>query len=72
MTTPNDITRCTGRISGHPLGQVGNVRVTSGMGHVECVRCARREAAPPDAVVPAMEPPQFVGGKCPMRLTKIY
>lgn len=68
MTTPDDITHCTGRISGHTLGQVGGVRVTSGMGHVECVRCARREAPPTDSVVPTMEPPKFLGGRCPMRV----
>lgn len=68
MTTPNDITRCTGRISGRLLGQIGGVKVTSNAGHVDCLRCARRDPAPLDAVVSQMEPPQFVGGKCPMRV----
>ncbi len=70
--TPNDTARCQGRISHRPIGQVGGIKVTSNAGHVECLRCARREAPPADAVVQHIDVPQFVGGKCPQRLTRIY
>ena len=33
----------------------------------ECVRCRRREPGKPDHQT-HMEPPVFVGGKCPMRI----
>jgi len=69
--TPNDITRCAGRVSGTLLGKVGNVRVTSGFGHVECLRCARRDPPSQDAQAFTMEPPQFINGKCPQRLVRI-
>jgi hypothetical protein len=59
-------------MSARLLAQVGGIKVTSNAGHVECLRCARREAPPDDAVVQHIDVPQFVGGKCPMRLTRIY
>jgi len=69
--TPNDITRCTGRIGGRLLGQAGGVRITSNAGHVECLRCARREPVPPDARVLTIDPPQFINGQCPERRVRI-
>ena len=68
MTVPNDVSRCEGRISNRPLGQIGGVRVTSNMGHVECLRCLRREASPADTATPHIAPPTFFAGKCPMRI----
>jgi len=67
----NDIKKCTGRISNTPIGQAGGVRITSGFGHVDCLRCARLETAPPDAIVSTMEPPPFINGQCPQRLVRI-
>ena len=71
MTTPNDTTRCTGRIGVRLLGQAGGVRAISNVGHVECLRCARREPAPNDARVLTIDPPQFINGQCPQRLVRI-
>jgi hypothetical protein len=68
---PNDITRCTGRIGSRLIGQAGSVRVTSNVGHVECLRCARREPAPIDATVLTIDPPPFINGECPQRLVRI-
>lgn len=67
MTLPYDIARCGGRITRRPLGQIASIRVTSSMGHSECVRCRRREPGAPDHQT-HMTPPQFVAGKCPMRI----
>lgn len=67
MTLPNDTTRCDGRITHRPLGSIAGVRVTSGAGHSECVRCRRREPGNQDHQT-HMEPPVFVVGKCPMRI----
>jgi hypothetical protein len=72
MTTPNDTTRCTGRIGVRLLSQAGGgVRVISNVGLVECLRCARREPAPADAKVLTIDPPQFINGECPQRLVRI-
>lgn len=66
MTLSHDVARCPGRIV-TTLGGVGGMRVTSTIGHSECVRCRRREPGKPDHQT-HMEPPGFVGGKCPMRI----
>ena len=68
MTLLHDKARCPGRITHCTLGSIASVRVTSNAGHSECVRCARRAPGAPDQPTPHMEPPQFVGGKCPMRI----
>ena len=67
MTLPHDIARCPGRIAHRPLGSIAGVRVTSNAGHSECVRCRRREPGSTDHQT-HMEPPVFVGGKCPQRI----
>lgn len=48
MTLPYDVARCPGRITHRPLGSIASVRVTSNLGHSECVRCRRREPGHPD------------------------
>lgn len=65
---PADRARCDGRITSRPLGQIASVRVTSNAGHSECVRCRRREPGASDRPTQHISPPQFVGGKCPMRI----
>lgn len=67
MTLSRDVASCPGRITHRPLGSIAGVRVTSNAGHSECVRCRRREPGKPDHQT-HMEPPGFVGGKCPMRI----
>lgn len=67
MTLPTDIARCPGRIV-TTLGGIGGFRVTSTMGHAECLRCRRREPGAPDRPAPHMNPPVFVGGRCPERI----
>ena len=57
------IPQCEGR----PLGSIAGVRVTSNAGHSECVRCRRREPGHPERQT-QMQPPAFVGGKCPQRI----
>ena len=69
VTLPYDIARCDGRISNRHLGQIASVRVTSNAGHSECVLCRRREPGAPDRPTPDILPPQFVGGKCPERIS---
>ncbi len=64
---PHDTARCPGRITNRQLGQIAGVRVTSSMGHSECVRCRRREPGAPDYQW-HMSPPAFVDGKCPERI----
>ncbi len=67
MTIPYDTARCEGRITNRPLGQIASIRVTSSMGHSECVRCRRREPGHPERQT-QIAPPVFVAGKCPMRI----
>lgn len=69
MTLPYDIARCEGRVTDQPMGQIASVRVTSSVGHSECVRCRRREPGAPDRPQPYTMPPQFVDGKCPSRIS---
>ncbi len=68
MNLPYDIARCEGRVTSRPMGQIASVRVTSTMGHAECLRCRRREPGAPDRPAPHMSPPVFVGGRCPERI----
>ena len=67
MTLSYDVARCPGRITNRPLGSIAGVRVTSNAGHSECVRCRRRESGHPERQT-YMQPPAFVGGKCPQRI----
>ena len=67
MTLPYDVARCPGRITHCPLGSIASIRVTSGAGHSECIKCRRREPGHPDHQT-HIAPPAFVDGKCPMRI----
>ena len=62
---PDDVARCDGRITTNPTG-FGTISV----GQVECVSCLRRTAERGEYVW-MMEPPQFVDGKCPMRIAPL-
>lgn len=73
MNPPHDIARCEGRMSTAGLGHAGRVSVTITTGHAECVRCRRREPIEPDTDAPDRgyphtSPPQFVDGRCPLRI----
>ena len=67
MTLSHDVARCPGRITHRPMGSIANIRVTGNAGHSECVRCRRREPGHQERQT-QMQPPAFVGGKCPQRI----
>lgn len=63
MTLPYDYARCNGRIA--TLDSTG-VIVT--MGQAQCVHCLRRTSPGRQEGQEFMEPPQFVTGRCSMRI----
>ena len=66
MTLPYDYARCTGRIVTQKIpGQT--TAITISHGQAQCVQCLRRTAGRGEHVL-MMEPPQFVDGRCPMRI----
>ena len=67
MTLPHDIARCPGRIRNRTTGPIASALFPDNVRSRECVKCRRREPGHPDHQT-HMEPPVFVGGKCPMRL----
>ncbi len=69
MTLPYDVARCDGRITNRAsaAGPIAAALFPDNVRHSECVRCRRREPGHPDHQT-HMEPPVFVGGKCPMRI----
>ena len=66
MNISNDDARCNGRIVQQKIpGQ--QTAITISHGQAQCVQCLRRTAGRGEHVL-MMEPPQFVDGKCPMRI----
>ena len=67
MTLRNDMTRCTGINLQDDRG-LGVAIAGNAAGHVDCIKCQRREPGTNEQRLPQMDPPQFVGGKCPARI----
>ena len=63
MTLPYDYARCEGRMatSSHAFGSIA-------VGQAECVRCQRRTSPPSPYRQSYIMPPQFIDGRCPMRI----
>ena len=67
MTLRNDMTRCTGINLQDDRG-LGVAIAGNPAGHVDCIKCQRREPGTNEQQLPQMDPPQFVGGKCQARI----
>ena len=67
MTLRNDMTRCTGINLQDDRG-LGVAIAGNAAGHVDCIKCQRREPGTNEQQLPQMDPPQFVGGKCQARI----
>lgn len=67
MTLPYDIARCPGVMVNRTVGAIAAALFPDNRRHSECIKCRRREPGHPDHQT-HMEPPVFVGGKCPMRI----
>ena len=67
MTLRNDMTRCTGINLQDDRG-LGVAIAGNPAGHVDCIKCQRRETGTNEQQLPQMDPPQFVGGKCQARI----
>lgn len=58
---PDDVARCYGRATDERYIEIGC--------EPECIDCRRRIPGwPNDHLLTHMDPPVFVGGKCPMRI----
>lgn len=66
MTLSNDTARCDGRIVQQKIPGP-QTTITISHGQAQCVQCLRRTAWRGEHVL-MMEPPQFVDGRCPMRI----
>lgn len=63
----NDMPRCTGINLQDDRG-LGVAIAGNPAGHVDCIKCQRREPGTNEQQLPQMDPPQFVGGKCQARI----
>lgn len=68
MTLPYDIARCPGVMVNRTVGAIAAALFPDNRRHSECIKCRRREHGHPDQPAPHMDTPQFVAGKCPMRI----
>lgn len=69
MKLSNDTARCGGRIVQQKIPGP-QTAITISHGQAQCVHCLRRTAERGEYVW-MMEPPQFVDGKCPMRIAPL-
>ena len=66
MKLSNDTARCNGRIVQQKIPGP-QTAITISHGQAQCVQCLRRTSERGEHVL-MMEPPQFVDGRCPMRI----
>ena len=67
MTLPYDKARCKGVMVNRTVGAIAAALFPDNRRHSECIKCRRREPGHPDHQT-HMDTPQFVAGKCPMRI----